>query len=136
MFWATSLMKLVERRPGEPANVYMFRLARDPSADQKLQATTDAIAWLRRDFGRWQVPWGEINRFQRISAAITDPKFSDSAASIPVPFADGYFGSLASIRSKPKPGQGQRGSPAARAVTAASRIYKEDRGRRGSQRDY
>jgi acyl-homoserine-lactone acylase len=50
------------------------------------------------------VPWGEINRAQRISADIADPRFSDSDPSIPVPFADGNFGSLASIRTRPKPG--------------------------------
>jgi acyl-homoserine-lactone acylase len=103
MFWGTTLMKTVERAPGEPGNIYMMRLGTDSSADQKLKALGDAVEWLRRDFGRWQVPWGEINRFQRISAAI-DHAFSDSAASIPVPFAGGNFGSLASFGSSPKPG--------------------------------
>jgi acyl-homoserine-lactone acylase len=50
------------------------------------------------------VPWGELNRAQRISASIDNPTFSDSAPSVPVPFADASFGSLASIRSLPKPG--------------------------------
>jgi acyl-homoserine-lactone acylase len=40
----------------------------------------------------------------RISPAIKDPAFSDSRPSIPVPFADANFGSLASIRSAAKPG--------------------------------
>jgi acyl-homoserine-lactone acylase len=42
------------------------------------------------------VPWGEINRFQRLSPAI-EPQFSDAAPSIPVPFASGTYGSLASF---------------------------------------
>ena len=82
----------------------MMRLNRDTTAAQKLQALTNAVAQLRRDFGWWQVPWGDINRFQRISPAISSPPFSDTAKSIPVPFADGNYGSLASIRSEPKPG--------------------------------
>ena len=103
MFWGISLMKALDRGPDEPRNVYMMRLTRDTSADQKLQALSDAVAWLGRDFGRWQVPWGEINRFQRISPAIAN-RFSDAEPSIPVPFADGNFGSLASFRSGQWPG--------------------------------
>ena len=63
----------------------------------------EIVAQLQRDFGRWQLPWGELNRFQRISPAI-NPPYSDAAPSIPVPFAEGRYGSLASIRSEPKPG--------------------------------
>ena len=63
----------------------------------------NVVAKLRRDFGRWQVPWGELNRFQRISPAIK-PTYSDTAPSFPVPFAEGRYGSLASIRSLPREG--------------------------------
>jgi acyl-homoserine-lactone acylase len=49
------------------------------------------------------VPWGEINRIQRISPLI-NPPYSDSAPSLPVPFAEGSYGSLASLRALPKPG--------------------------------
>jgi acyl-homoserine-lactone acylase len=82
----------------------MMRLAGDTSGEQKLQSLDEAVADLQRDFGRWSVPWGEINRAQRISADIANPTFSDSAPSLPVPFADANFGSLASIRSMPRPG--------------------------------
>ena len=58
---------------------------------------------LKRDFGRWEVPWGEVNRFQRISPAI-NPPYSDAAPSVPVPFTEGSYGSLASLRSQQKPG--------------------------------
>jgi acyl-homoserine-lactone acylase len=81
-----------------------MRLARDTTPEQKLQALDDAVARLQQDFGRWDVPWGEINRAQRNSAAIKKPAFSDTASSIPVPFADGNYGSLASVRSLPRPG--------------------------------
>jgi len=104
MLWGGALQKALNPPAGEPRNVTMMRLARDTTPAQKLQALTAAVAQLRRDFGWWQVPWGEINRFQRISPAISDPPFSDAQESIPVPFADGNYGSLASIRSEPKPG--------------------------------
>lgn len=69
----------------------------------KLETLSTALARLQREFGRWRVPWGEVNRFQRISPAIVHP-FSDSAPSIPVPFSSARWGSLASFGAAPKPG--------------------------------
>jgi acyl-homoserine-lactone acylase len=103
MFWADTLLKGLGAPADEERNVTMMRLGRDVIAAAKLDAFGDAIARLRRDFGRWDVPWGEVNRFQRISPAIDHP-FSDAAPSIPVPFASGNYGSLASFGSAPKPG--------------------------------
>jgi acyl-homoserine-lactone acylase len=73
------------------------------AGDQKLQALEAGLSRLKSDFGTWQVPWGEINRFQRISPAIDHP-FSDRAPSIPVPFSSGRWGSLASFGAGPKEG--------------------------------
>src|SRR4029078_8181343 len=84
-------------------NKVMMRLAEDTSGDLKLKKLDEIVGELQRDFGRWQVSWGEIHRFQRVSAAIK-PTYSDAAPSAPVPFAEGRYGSLASIRSEPKPG--------------------------------
>jgi acyl-homoserine-lactone acylase len=103
MFWGKTLFSALEAVPGEPTNKKYMRLDRDTSPEQELKALGNAIAWLERDFGRWRVPWGEVNRFQRISPAIVHPH-SDAAPSIPVPFADGNFGSLAAFRSEPKNG--------------------------------
>jgi acyl-homoserine-lactone acylase len=94
--WGSALIVALNPSKDEDTNVYMARLARDTTDAQKLQALDEAVAQLQRDFGRWQVPWGEINRFQRISPSIK-PQFSDDAASIPVPFAQGRYGSLASF---------------------------------------
>ena len=58
-----------------------------------------AVGRLNRDFGRWQVPWGEYNRLQRLTDTIV-PQFSDAAPSIPVPFADAKYGSLASVEER------------------------------------
>jgi acyl-homoserine-lactone acylase len=103
MFWGTELRKALNAPADEPNNKTMMRLARDTTPAQKLTALEDALAWLQRDFGRWQVSWGEINRFQRISPAIDHP-FSDDAPSTPIPFAHGIYGSLASSSSSSKPG--------------------------------
>ena len=59
---------------------------------------------LQRDFGRWQVPWGEINRFQRISAddrpAVQRRRRRASRCRSPT----ANWGSLASFDARPKPG--------------------------------
>ena len=101
--WGEMLRKALNAPKSEPGNKVMMRLDRDTSPALKLQMLQETLAYLKRDFGRWQVPWGEISRFQRISSAI-HAAYSDSAPSIPVPFAEGRYGSLASIRSEPKPG--------------------------------
>jgi acyl-homoserine-lactone acylase len=102
MFWGAALKKELNAPKSEPGNKVMMRLARDTSPAQKLRALSAAVARLNGDFGSWQVPWGEINRVQRISAAIS-PTYDDSAPSLAVPFGEGSYGSLASLRSEQKP---------------------------------
>jgi acyl-homoserine-lactone acylase len=79
----------------ENLSVYDY-LERKSSPGMKLDALTAAVARLTNDFGRWQVPWGEINRFQRLTGDILQP-FSDSAPSVAVPFPSARWGSLASF---------------------------------------
>jgi acyl-homoserine-lactone acylase len=102
MFWAEDMWKAVQPVP-DNRNLTPYRAIVARPGKEKLQALDTALQRLTHDFGRWQVPWGEVNRFQRISPAIDHP-FSDAAPSIPVPFASGRWGSLASFGSSPKPG--------------------------------
>jgi len=103
MFWGEALQPKLPKIGGEPRNRALARLAAGTTPAQKLDALTEALARLRREHGDWRVPWGQINRFQRVSPAILHP-FSDAAPSIPVPFASAIWGSLASFGSAPKPG--------------------------------
>jgi acyl-homoserine-lactone acylase len=101
MGWGEGLRKALNAPKSEPGNKVMMRLSRDTSPAKKLQTFEAAVTQLQRDFGRWQVPWGELNRFQRLTADVS-AKYSDSEDSIPVPFAEGRYGSLASFRSEPR----------------------------------
>ena len=101
--WGEALRVALNAPKSEPGNKAMMRLLPDTTPDVKLKVLEDTIAYLTRDFGRWQVPWGEINRFQRISNSI-DPPYSDAERSIAVPFGEGRWGSLASFRSEPRKG--------------------------------
>lgn len=55
---------------------------------------SEAKAKLIADFGSAETPWGEINRFQRLTGDIVQP-FDDAAPSIPVGFTSARWGSLA-----------------------------------------
>jgi acyl-homoserine lactone acylase PvdQ len=71
-------------------------------ADTLLQSLASASDKLAADFGKWQTPWGDINRFQRLTADIVQP-FNDAGASIPVPFPSAIWGSLASFGARAYP---------------------------------
>ena len=57
---------------------------------------------LTADFGQWKTPWGEINRFQRLTGDILHP-FDDAGPSHPVPFVSSRWGSLASFQARAYP---------------------------------
>jgi acyl-homoserine lactone acylase PvdQ len=53
---------------------------------------------LNQNYGTWNIPWGSINRFQRINNEL-EPTFDDLKPSIPVGFASSQWGQLASYYS-------------------------------------
>lgn len=67
--------------------------------DMLLSNFAAAVGDLKRVFGKWDIPWGEINRFQRISPAI-EPSFDDRLPSLPVGFVASTWGMLPSFSSK------------------------------------
>jgi acyl-homoserine-lactone acylase len=71
-----------------------------PELLQTLSAASDR---LQADFGTWKTPWGEINRYQRLTGDIVQP-FSDAGPSIPVGFTSARWGSLASFGARTYPG--------------------------------
>jgi acyl-homoserine-lactone acylase len=75
----------------------------DAPPEQLLQSLAAACDRLQSDFGTWKTPWGEINRFQRLTGDIVQP-FNDAGASIPVGFTSAVWGSLASFGARPYPG--------------------------------
>lgn len=92
ILWAQSFgTALSEARSREL--VVVDHLLTSTTATQHLDALTQVLARLTRDFGTWKTPWGEINRFQRISGDLTQ-KFDDSAPSLPIAFAPSDWGSL------------------------------------------
>ncbi|MGI4845282.1 MAG: penicillin acylase family protein [Janthinobacterium lividum] len=95
------------------------------NADERLASLQRASDKLTADFGSWQTPWGEINRFQRISGAI-DQQYDDSKPSWPVGFASANWGSLASFgmvaKQKTKRIYGDRGNSFVAVVEFGPRV--------------
>ena len=101
-FWGEALAAAVAARQWNDHD-NDFRHIEWLGPDEKLDALVLVLNRLQRDFGGWRVPWGEVNRFQRISPAIDSP-FDDAAPSIPVGFTSNRWGSLASFGAAPKGG--------------------------------
>ena len=101
-FWGDELSKAaVSREWNDHRNFFRHMEALTP--EEKLDTFAAGLDRLERDFGSWRVPWGDVNRFQRISPAI-EGVFDDSKPSIPVGFTSNKWGSLASFGASQKPG--------------------------------
>jgi acyl-homoserine-lactone acylase len=102
VFWGEDLWQRVTaaaQETGTSVYVYMRTTA---TARQRLESLAAASAKLTADFGTWNTPWGEINRFQRITDDIV-PSFNDAGSSIPVSFTSARWGSLASFGARAYP---------------------------------
>ena len=103
VYWGEELMRAA--RPlaaAQNSDIYDY-LAGNITDEQRITALENAMAMLTDGFGSWQVPWGEINRYQRYDGAIVQ-QFDDSKPSLPVAFASARWGSLASFGSRSYPG--------------------------------
>jgi acyl-homoserine-lactone acylase len=103
VYWGDELWRRVSvQAAAEDMSVYDFMGTRATPA-LRLEALAAASDRLTRDFGRWSIPWGEINRFQRLTGDIVQP-FNDAKPSIPVGFTSSRWGSLASFGALTWPG--------------------------------
>ena len=82
-------------RPADLTFMQMIEYWGSASPEQeRVNIFSSAIQKLQNDFGTWNKPWGEVNRFQRLSGAINS-EFDDDQPSIPISFASGRWGALA-----------------------------------------
>ena len=103
VYWGQALMAEVATEASRAnINIYEY-MANNADQDQKLSSLRSAAEQLEADFGDWRVPWGDVNRYQRINGDIVQ-KFDDEAKSLPVAFGSARWGSLASFGSRTYPG--------------------------------
>lgn len=103
VFWADALWERVATVAGLPLDSVQHAPMLEASDADKLAALDAAMARLTANFGSWRVPWGHINRFQRLDGAIVQT-FDDAKPSSPVPFVSANWGSLASFGAQRYPG--------------------------------
>ncbi len=66
---------------------------------KRLSVFEEVLGSLVKDFGTWNIPWGDLNRYQRINGALFQP-FDDNKPSIPIGFASGRWGALAAFGAR------------------------------------
>jgi acyl-homoserine-lactone acylase len=99
VFWGEELWQRAGA-PARKANLSVYEYMETMATPQEqLGALAAAADKLTADFGKWQTPWGDVNRFQRLTGDIVQP-FNDGGASIPVPFTSSRWGSLASFGAR------------------------------------
>ena len=66
---------------------------------ERLTIFEQTLEQLNADFGAWNIPWGNVNRYQRLNG---DPRqaFNDSLPSTPIGFASGRWGALAAYGAR------------------------------------
>ena len=95
------------------------------SAVEKLQLLRETLADLKKRFGTWNTPWGEINRYQRTA----DGKFDDAKSSMAVSMAAATFGSLPSFATRRYPHTNRRYGVSGNSFIACVEFGKKIRAR-------
>ena len=98
-FYGTHYGKKGKRTEGMSDMQRMDYFGTSSPFGERLRIFEDVIDKLIVDFGTWDIPWGEVNRYQRLNSDIRQP-FDDSKPSIPVGFASGRWGALAAYGAR------------------------------------
>ncbi len=96
IFWTYQLLsedQIINHEDEKDNITLIISLVKNTSAQQKLDVLKTIIAALEKIYGTWKIPWGDINRYQRLTGSIY-PKFDDGQKSIAVGLAPAFFGSL------------------------------------------
>jgi acyl-homoserine-lactone acylase len=101
--WAQKLNAAIRKiyiGGGEPDQVETTKqFAATATVQQIVLPLLDVVNELNSKWGKWQIPWGDINRYQRISSDINQ-QYNDNEPSYPVAFASALWGMLPSYNSR------------------------------------
>jgi penicillin amidase len=93
----------VSRVDSVPMTVF-FAWNLETGAD-RAAALKKALDGLEKDWGTWRVPWGEVNRLQRVDSAGTLELFDDAKPSLPVAGARSDLGIIFAFGATQPPGR-------------------------------
>ncbi|MCC3155093.1 penicillin acylase family protein [Hymenobacter sp. BT770] len=112
IYWAERLLAKARARvpSAQPQQDYIsftkFAIT-NTSPQEKTAALSEALEDLARAFGTWKMPWGDVNRFQRLTGRIEET-YDDQKPSLPVAFTSSAWGSLASFKAQAYSGTKKR----------------------------
>ncbi|WP_420576486.1 penicillin acylase family protein [Ekhidna sp.] len=93
-FYGQALYQNAETPEGLSGMERFHWFGTDLPEDERLRIFKIAMEEMDSRYGTWLIPWGEVNRFQRLSGEI-DASFDDGAPSIPVGYTTAWWGHLA-----------------------------------------
>lgn len=99
--WAQQLLPAIMRNNGDDDDQVQKteKFVQQANAATLLQPLENVIQKLIENFGTWQVAWGDMNRYQRLTGKINE-QFDDSKPSLPVGFAASTWGCIPSFVSR------------------------------------
>jgi acyl-homoserine-lactone acylase len=125
VYWGQDMVSQAAPRARAQAMPVVDFIQTRLSPQERLESLARASDKLQADFGSWKTPWGDINRFQRVSGDV-DQHYDDSKPSIPVGFTSANWGSLASFgmtaKQTTKRIYGDRGNSFVAAVEFGPRL--------------
>jgi acyl-homoserine-lactone acylase len=125
VYWGQDMVKQSASRARASGMPVVDFIQTRLTGQERLDSLVRASDKLQADFGSWKTPWGEINRFQRVSGEV-DQHYDDSKPSIPVGFTSANWGSLASFgmtaKQTTKRIYGDRGNSFVAAVEFGPRL--------------
>lgn len=84
---------------GETDQVHATQhFADSATAEQLLNPLLNVVQNFKQKYGKWDIAWGDINRYQRVSNDVQQ-KYDDNKESFPVAFASSAWGMLPSYNS-------------------------------------
>lgn len=105
--WGQKLWPIILKGNGDPEEdpdvvEKTKRFCATATREQLIAPLQVTLSELMRKFGTWEKPWGEVNRFQRLSGKIQE-SFDDNQASLPCGLAASTWGCLPSFISRSYP---------------------------------
>jgi acyl-homoserine lactone acylase PvdQ len=100
--WGQRLLGSIARAQGSDQVERTKAFAASAAPNELLLPLAATVRDLENKFGSWIIPWGDINRFQRISGDI-DQRYDDSKPSLPVSYVSSLWGMLPSYTSRSFP---------------------------------
>ena len=101
--WATELGKSIPTAETEEEGTQLikkFENINKINNNSKLKTLDNILTQLEKIYGRWEIPWGQINKYQRVKIG---DNFKEGALSISVAQASSKWGQLPAFESRTMP---------------------------------